>query len=86
MSTHRAPFPVLFPTQQGGIDWRLQVLEYVGVNAALAFACTFTVYFVSPAASGSGIPDVKAFLNGLDHPAFKAFFQFKTFVAKVRDA
>eukprot|EP00798_Chlamydomonas_sp_ICE-L_P020092 gene20093-26810_t len=40
------------------------------------------MYLISPAATGSGIPDVKAFLNGVDHPAFKNFFTVKTFVAK----
>ena len=65
------------------LDWRWSILEYVGVNAALAFCCTFTLFAISPAASGSGIPDVKAFLNGVDVPAFKQFFTIKTFVAKV---
>lgn len=33
--------------------------------------------------SGSGIPDVKAFLNGVESPIFKNFFRIRTFVAKV---
>ena len=57
--------------------------EYVGFNLALALGCSLTLLIVSPAASGSGIPDVKAFLNGIDHPIFKNFFTVKTFIAKV---
>lgn len=59
------------------------MFEYIGINAILAYLCTLTLYVISPAASGSGIPDVKAFLNGVDSPAFDKFFTFKTFVAKV---
>ncbi len=69
-------------SQNEDLDWRWKALEYIGVNAALAYACTFTLYFISPAASGSGIPDVKAFLNGVDSPLFKPFFTIKTFIAK----
>ena len=43
---------------QNDNHWWL-ILEYVGINALLAFACTFTLFIISPAASGSGIPDVK---------------------------
>lgn len=67
------------------LDWRWRILEYVGINALLAFSCTLTLFLISPAASGSGIPDVKAFLNGVDVPAFKQFFTIKTFVAKVNE-
>ena len=47
------------PMQSDDLDWRWRILEYVGINALLAFSCTFTLYLISPAASGSGIPDVK---------------------------
>jgi chloride channel 7 len=50
----------------------------------LAFLCSFLLWLISPAASGSGIPDVKAYLNGVDNPAFKNFFTIKTFCTKVR--
>ncbi len=41
------------------------------------------MWIISPAASGSGIPDVKAYLNGVESPIFKNFFTIKTFIAKV---
>ena len=43
------------------------------------FATVLTVY-VAPAAAGSGIPEVKAYLNGVDAPNL---FCFKTLVVKV---
>lgn len=57
--------------------------QYAGFNLLLAFGCSFTLYLISPAASGSGIPDVKAYLNGVESPAWAQFFTVKTFVAKV---
>ncbi|GAX84673.1 hypothetical protein CEUSTIGMA_g12094.t1 [Chlamydomonas eustigma] len=73
----------IFRVVNDDLDWRWRILEYAGINAILAFLCTFTLYVISPAASGSGIPDVKAFLNGVESPAFKQFFTVKTFIAKV---
>lgn len=43
------------------------------------FAAVLTVY-VAPAAAGSGIPEVKAYLNGVDAPNI---FSLKTLVVKV---
>ena len=48
----------------------------------LAFSCCMALFLISPAASGSGIPDIKAYLNGVESPIFKNFFTIKTFVAK----
>jgi chloride channel 7 len=42
----------------------LKFLQYAAFNLLLAFLCSFALYVISPAGSGSGIPDVKAFLNG----------------------
>jgi hypothetical protein len=39
---------------------------------------------LSLAGSGSGIPDVKAFLNGVDSPIFASFFRIRTFISKAR--
>jgi chloride channel 7 len=55
----------------------------MGFNLLLAFSCSLSLFLISPAASGSGIPDVKAYLNGVDSPIFRNFFTVKTFVAKV---
>ncbi|GIL88475.1 hypothetical protein Vretimale_15336 [Volvox reticuliferus] len=61
----------------------VKFLQYTGFNLLLAFLCCFFMWIISPAASGSGIPDVKAYLNGVESPIFKNFFTIKTFIAKV---
>ncbi|KAL8149758.1 hypothetical protein AgCh_006684 [Apium graveolens] len=43
------------------------------------FACLITA-FIAPEAAGSGIPEVKAYLNGVDAPAI---FSFKTLLVKI---
>lgn len=43
------------------------------------FACLITA-FIAPEAAGSGIPEVKAYLNGVDAPAI---FSLKTLLVKV---
>lgn len=37
-------------------------------NLVLALSSSMLVAFVAPAAAGSGIPEVKAYLNGCDAP------------------
>ncbi|XP_057762546.1 chloride channel protein CLC-c-like [Arachis stenosperma] len=39
---------------------------YAGINVVLAAAAGALCAFISPAAAGSGIPEVKAYLNGVD--------------------
>lgn len=39
---------------------------YAGCNAGLAAAAAALCAFIAPAAAGSGIPEVKAYLNGVD--------------------
>ncbi|KDP44103.1 hypothetical protein JCGZ_05570 [Jatropha curcas] len=39
---------------------------YAGSNIALAVAAAALCAFIAPAAAGSGIPEVKAYLNGID--------------------
>jgi chloride channel 7 len=41
---------------------------------------TVLTVFVAPAAAGSGIPEVKAYLNGVDAPNI---FSLKTLIVKV---
>lgn len=43
------------------------------------FACLITA-FIAPEAAGSGIPEVKAYLNGVDAPDI---FSLKTLLVKV---
>lgn len=46
------------------------------------FASCITAY-IAPAAAGSGIPEVKAYLNGVDAPGI---YTLKTLVVKVKSA
>ncbi|XP_062206235.1 chloride channel protein CLC-c-like [Phragmites australis] len=39
---------------------------YIGCNAILAAAAAALCAYIAPAAAGSGIPEVKAYLNGID--------------------
>lgn len=39
---------------------------YAAINVALAAAAAALCAFIAPAAAGSGIPEVKAYLNGVD--------------------
>jgi chloride channel 7 len=63
--------------------WIPKFFQWLGFNLLLAFGCSISLFLISPAASGSGIPDVKAYLNGVESPIFRNFFTVKTFVAKV---
>lgn len=72
--------------QQMEEDWVKKFFQFTGFNLLLAFLCCMSLFLISPAASGSGIPDVKAYLNGVEHPIFKNFFTVKTFVAKVHSS
>ncbi|KAJ7946528.1 Chloride channel protein [Quillaja saponaria] len=45
---------------------------YAGCNMVLAFAAAALCAYVAPAAAGSGIPEVKAYLNGVDAPSILA--------------
>ncbi|XP_039685708.1 chloride channel protein CLC-c-like, partial [Medicago truncatula] len=56
---------------------------YAGCNMVLAIAAAALCAYVAPAAAGSGIPEVKAYLNGVDAPSilapptlFVKFFRF----------
>ncbi|XP_074307958.1 chloride channel protein CLC-c-like isoform X1 [Silene latifolia] len=47
-------------------------LAFAGCNIGLATVAGTLCAFVSPAAAGSGIPEVKAYLNGVDAPSILA--------------
>nr|CAB3450007.1 unnamed protein product [Digitaria exilis] len=53
---------------------------FTGSNLALLLFATSITAFVSPAAGGSGIPEVKAYLNGVDAPNI---FSLRTLAVKV---
>lgn len=80
----RPPPPPLCAAQQMDENVFVKFLQYAAFNLLLAWLCCFVMWVISPAASGSGIPDVKAYLNGVESPIFKNFFTIKTFIAKVR--
>ena len=54
---------------------------FAGSNLALLLFATVITAFVSTAAGGSGIPEVKAYLNGVDAPDIVSL---RTLVVKVR--
>lgn len=62
-----------------GISGFLAWVLYCLVNACLVAGAASMVAFVGPAAAGSGIPDVKAYLNGIDIPGI---LLFRTLAAK----
>ena len=45
---------------------------YTGCNIVLAAAAATLCAYIAPAAAGSGIPEVKAYLNGIDAPSILA--------------
>jgi chloride channel 7 len=54
---------------------------YMGCNAILAAAAAALCAYIAPAAAGSGIPEVKAYLNGIDAHSILAP---STLIIKVR--
>ncbi|XVF75077.1 hypothetical protein PTKIN_Ptkin13bG0159400 [Pterospermum kingtungense] len=46
---------------------------YTGCNIVLAAAAAALCAYIAPAAAGSGIPEVKAYLNGIDAPSILAW-------------
>lgn len=46
--------------------YREAFLAYAGCNLVLAAAAAALCAYIAPAAAGSGIPEVKAYLNGVD--------------------
>ena len=48
-------------------------------SGALVFLAAYPVAYFAPAAGGSGVPDVMAYLNGIDVPRV---FHLRTFVVK----
>lgn len=50
-------------------------------NLLLTLFASVITAFVAPAAAGSGIPEVKAYLNGVDAPEI---FSLRTLLVKVK--
>lgn len=46
--------------------YKAAFLLYICCNAVLAAAAAALCAYIAPAAAGSGIPEVKAYLNGID--------------------
>ncbi|KAL2249487.1 UNVERIFIED_CONTAM: putative chloride channel-like protein CLC-g [Sesamum indicum] len=55
-------------------------LVFTSSNLGLTLLASLITAFVAPEAAGSGIPEVKAYLNGVDVPAI---FSFQTLVVKI---
>lgn len=56
-------------------------LVFFSSNFVLTLFASIITAFIAPAAAGSGIPEVKAYLNGVDAPGI---FTLKTLLVKVR--
>ncbi|KAL0333999.1 UNVERIFIED_CONTAM: putative chloride channel-like protein CLC-g [Sesamum angustifolium] len=55
-------------------------IVFASSNLGLTFLSSLVTALIAPEAAGSGIPEVKAYLNGVDAPAI---FSFRTLVVKV---
>jgi len=55
-------------------------LVYAGFNVMLVMVAALLCVYIGPSAAGSGIPEVKAYLNGVDT---LNIFSFKTLIVKV---
>ncbi|XP_068648033.1 chloride channel protein CLC-d isoform X2 [Aristolochia californica] len=55
-------------------------LVYMLINLALVFSSVFIITQFAPAASGSGIPEIKGYLNGVDTPGI---LLFRTLIGKI---
>ncbi|XP_020587584.1 putative chloride channel-like protein CLC-g [Phalaenopsis equestris] len=53
---------------------------FAASNFALTMLAVIITAYIAPAAAGSGIPEVKAYLNGIDAPEI---FSFRTLVIKI---
>ncbi|XP_065871004.1 chloride channel protein CLC-c-like [Euphorbia lathyris] len=53
-------------------NYYLAFAFYAGCNLILAIAAAALCAYIAPAAAGSGIPEVKAYLNGVDAPSILA--------------
>jgi hypothetical protein len=57
------------PLQSLHEAWVPKFFEFMGFNLLLAFLSSLSLFLISPAASGSGIPDVKVVVMGACHAA-----------------
>ncbi|XP_011621417.1 chloride channel protein CLC-d isoform X1 [Amborella trichopoda] len=55
-------------------------IVYAFSNLALVFSSVFIVTHFAPAAAGSGIPEIKGYLNGIDTPGI---LLFRTLIGKI---
>lgn len=86
-------FPIFSPFVCNVDDWSLNgelnlfhrfsmgFVVFTVTNLVLTLFASVLTAFVAPAAAGSGIPEVKAYLNGVDAPEI---FSLRTLVVKVR--
>lgn len=55
-------------------------MVFTGANLGLTLVATVLVVVFAPTAAGPGIPEIKAYLNGIDTPNM---FGFTTMMVKV---
>ncbi|CAE7246094.1 CLCN6 [Symbiodinium natans] len=72
-------FLLLRSTIDASDDWVPTYFVFLAFRLSLASVAGFCVCFVEPLAAGSGIPEIKSFLNGIHMPRM---LDIKTLVAK----
>lgn len=65
---------------KSGGRFAMAFLVFSVSNLVLTLFASIITAFIAPAAAGSGIPEVKAYLNGVDAPEI---FSLRTLVVKV---
>ena len=64
---------------QNKVDSALPVITWVSINFLLVLTAGALCAFIAPVAAGSGIPQIKCFLNGVKVPKV---IRLKTFIVK----
>ena len=72
--------PLITFSDAGAGSFMRSYFLYVVISLGLSLAATLIVAFVEPLASGSGIPELKAYLNGINLPRF---LRTKTLLTKI---
>lgn len=74
------PVPKVIIDTVMDINFGLAFVCYWFINLGLCLLSVWFATYWEPAAAGSGIPEVKAYLNGTKIPGF---FRLKTLIAKL---
>ncbi|KAJ6958404.1 hypothetical protein NC653_040144 [Populus alba x Populus x berolinensis] len=68
------------PIESLDYEFGMAFLVFSVSNLTLTLFASIITAFIAPAAAGSGIPEVKAYLNGVDAPGI---FSLRTLIVKI---